>query len=364
MRVRSEADIKLFVNKEDIIVIKSDKSKRYGYARLSNTLGRCFDFSLALILIILASPFFLVIAIIIKLNDGGSVFFKQSRMGHHKKLFTIYKFRTLIPDADKIVGAEVLDIKHNVSTPLGNFLRNTRLDELPQLINILKGDMAFIGPRPQRPEIVAHFGTHIRDYDKRFTVKPGLIGFPQLFLPHNAPKKIQSSIDNMYLKIQQDYFWEIFLLFFTIYNVFKKFIVISANWIWNSIKKLWVNFDEKRILERKTPKKGAYFSFQKENGWGSQRDKNDLKILDVNEEALLFRSDKKINLDGTFKAKISINFKAYGKLKRKTLYCEGTLYKERKEKDGYSYIIFYTPLTPLNFYLANQYLLGKSMAYG
>jgi lipopolysaccharide/colanic/teichoic acid biosynthesis glycosyltransferase len=266
MRVRSEADIKLFVNKEDIIVIKSDKSKRYGYARLSNTLGRCFDFSLALILIILASPFFLVIAIIIKLNDGGSVFFKQSRMGHHKKLFTIYKFRTLIPDADKIVGAEVLDIKHNVSTPLGNFLRNTRLDELPQLINILKGDMAFIGPRPQRPEIVAHFGTHIRDYDKRFTVKPGLIGFPQLFLPHNAPKKIQSSIDNMYLKIQQDYFWEIFLLFFTIITFLKNLLSSAPTGYGTASKSYGLTLMKNAYSRGRHPKKGLTFPFRKKTG--------------------------------------------------------------------------------------------------
>jgi len=177
MQVKSEADAKLFINKEELAINAGDKRKRYGYARFSSTLGRCFDFTLGLILLILASPVFLIIAAAIKLNDGGPVFYKQLRMGYQKKLFTIYKFRTLTPDADKVIGDEVLDIKHKVATPYGNFLRNTRLDELPQLINVLKGEMSLVGPRPIVENEIKKYGEY---FDYFTAVKPGITGLWQV----------------------------------------------------------------------------------------------------------------------------------------------------------------------------------------
>jgi len=354
------------VNGRQAALVRNSKNKRYGYAKSSLTLKRWLDFLLSLTLLIVGSPIFLVIAIAIKLTDSGPVFYKQPRLGYQKRLFDIYKFRTLIPGADKIIGSEVINREHHVVTPIGKFLRDTRLDELPQLINILKGDMSFIGPRPQRPEIYKRFGRHIKNYDKRFSVKPGLIGFPQLFLPHSAPKKIQSRIDNLYMKIKQNYFWEISLIFFTIFNVLKKFIVLSAdNFLNNFIKvKLLKTNPKRRVLVRKKPEQGAYLYLLKEHedkhGWNSKV----LKLRDINEEAFSFQSKEKLNMEGKFLCKITVNFKFYGKFKRKTVLCKCSLVRERKEQDGFSYIVFYEPITPLNFYKAHQYLLRKSMAYG
>ena len=345
--------------------MEKDKPKIYGYAKPSRALERWLDFSLSLFLLLLASPLFLVISIAIKLLDNGPVFYTQPRMGYQKKLFTIYKFRTLVPDADKIIGARVLSSsKSNLVTPIGKFLRNTRLDELPQLINIMKGDMTFFGPRPQRPEIVEHYGKQIKNYDKRFNVRPGLIGFPQLFLPHSAPKGIQSRIDNMYLKFTQNYAWGIFLVGFTIYNVLKKFIVLSWNRFTRFIQeKVLGKYSEKRAFERKQPKEGAYVIFSDANS-SDFKDTQRFDLVDINEEALLVRSPEKLDLKNPCPMKIVTNFKAYGKLKRKIILCEGRLHHERKGKNGFEYIIFFTPLSPLNFYLAHQYLLRKSLAYG
>ena len=346
-------------------MMKTDKTKIYGYVEPSHTLARCLDFSLASFLLLLASPLFLITSIAIKILDNGPVFYTQPRMGYQKRIFTIYKFRTLIPDADKIIGARVLSSrKPNLVTPIGKFLRNTRLDELPQLINIMKGDMTFFGPRPQRPEIVERYGRQIKNYDKRFNVRPGLIGFPQLFLPHSAPKRIQSRIDNMYLKFTQNYVWGLFLVGFTIYSVLKKFVVLSWNRLIHFIReKVLGKYSEKRAYERKRPKEGAYVIFSGANSPDSQ-DTQRYDLVDINEEALLIRAPGKLDLKNPCTMKIVTNFKTNGKLKRKTIICEGILHHKREGKNCHEYIIFFRPLSPLNFYLAHQYLLRKSLAYG
>ena len=339
----------------------------YGYVRPSDTIERLLDFTLSFILLTIGSPLFLLIAVAVKLCDGGPVFYTQSRLGFKKTPFTIYKFRTLVPNADKIIGPRVLSKgRHNLVTPVGKFLRNTRLDELPQLFNLLKGDMTFFGPRPQRPEIVEHFGSHIKDYDKRFTVKPGLIGFPQLFLPHSAPKSIQSRIDNMYLHVKQNYFWGILLVFFTIYNVTKKFIRLTIKRFRNLLLRIGSdNYREKRVFERKRVKSGNYVFFSRSGREiGHTWEKKHHNIYNVNDEALLIRTRERLNFEDNFLMKIVIEDKIYGKLKRKTIYCKGTLFSERKTEKEFEYVIFYEPLSPLNYYLAHQYLLRNSLAYG
>jgi len=349
----------------ELILVENNKLKRFGYAKVSFLPERWLDFLLSLTLLIIGSPLFLVIAIAIKLTDSGPVFYKQPRLGYQKRLFDIYKFRTLIPDADKIIGAEVLNTSHIILvTRIGKLLRNTRLDELPQLLNILKGEMLFIGPRPQRPEIYERFGRHIKNYDKRFTVKPGLIGFPQLFLPHGAPKNIQSRIDNLFLKIRQNYFWEISLILFTILNALKRSIICTHLFLNNFFKeKLQRSYAEKRVIERVKTKEGAFLSIWEDNlKYGG--DGETLKILDINDKAFSFMSRKKLNLQDPLIYKIVVNFKVYGKFKRKTVLCKGFLFREHQEENSFYYVIFYEPLTPLNAYKAHQYLLQESMAYG
>ena len=141
----------------------------------------------AVILLLVAFPFFVLIPIIIKLQDGGPVFYRGTRLGRNKKPFQMYKFRTLVPDAESTVGARLHSPKMGLETPIGRFLRETRLDELPQMINVIKGDMDLVGPRPERPLIYETLCKNIPGYDTRFRVKPGVIGYSQLFTPPSAP---------------------------------------------------------------------------------------------------------------------------------------------------------------------------------
>src|SRR4030042_5740158 len=164
-----------------------------GYSKLPFFINSTFNSLLSLVLIIFSLPLMVIIALIVKIKDGGPVLYKGVRLGINKTPFIMYKFRTLSKDADKIIGAELLTAEiastKKLVTHFGKYLRDTRLDELPQLFNILKGDMDFVGPRPERPEIYENICSHIRNYDRRFAVKPGLIGYAQLFTPPMTPKR-------------------------------------------------------------------------------------------------------------------------------------------------------------------------------
>lgn len=148
------------------------------------------DYVAALLLLLILSPCFLLVALMIKLEDRGSVFFRQIRAGHFDRPFRIYKFRTMIVGADKIS----LEIEKNDSriTRVGKFLRNTSLDEIPQIINILRGEMSFIGPRPLLP------GTVRPQEMKRQEMKPGITSYPALFGRHALDWDYRMQLDIWY----------------------------------------------------------------------------------------------------------------------------------------------------------------------
>jgi len=148
------------------------------------------DFILALFAFLISLPFYPLIALAIKLNSKGPVFYTQKRVGQDGKIFTIYKFRSMVRDAEKdnAVWAKKKDPR---VTAVGRFLRSTRLDEIPQLVNILKGDMAFVGPRPERPEFAFDNNTlaKLPFYQIRHLVRPGLTGWAQIKFHYASSEK-------------------------------------------------------------------------------------------------------------------------------------------------------------------------------
>ncbi|MEI6703461.1 MAG: TIGR03013 family XrtA/PEP-CTERM system glycosyltransferase, partial [Deltaproteobacteria bacterium] len=147
---------------------------------------RAVDIILSCIGILLTLPFFPLIALAIKLDSKGPVFFRQERVGNNEKPFVLIKFRTMGQDAEKATGAVWAGKNDPRVTRLGRFLRGTRIDEIPQLINVLKGDMSFVGPRPERPEFVEKLKLVIPYYSKRHFIKPGLTGWAQVRYPYGA----------------------------------------------------------------------------------------------------------------------------------------------------------------------------------
>ncbi|GFO56869.1 glycosyl transferase [Geomonas sp. Red276] len=159
----------------------------HGFRRtaLVNAYKRCIDVALSLTGLLLTAPLLPLIALVIKLDSPGPVLFRQVRVGAGEKPFTLYKFRTMGTDAEKN-GAVWASKNDTRVTKVGRFLRNSRIDEIPQLFNVLKGEMSFIGPRPERPEFVETLKKDIYYYSKRHTIKPGLTGWAQVRYPYGA----------------------------------------------------------------------------------------------------------------------------------------------------------------------------------
>ena len=161
---------------------------------------RLADFLFSLIGLILLSPVFLVTAIAIKCYDHGPVFYKQTRLTRNNKEFKIIKFRSMRVDAEKD-GVARLSTGENDDriTPIGKIVRKCRLDELPQLINILKGEMSIVGPRPERPEIAEEYYKHIPDFRLRLQVKAGLTGYAQVYGKYSSDPYEKLEFDLMYI---------------------------------------------------------------------------------------------------------------------------------------------------------------------
>lgn len=207
---------------------------------IDKSLKKCLDIFGALLGLLLASPIFLIVPILIKLDSRGPVFYLQDRIGinrrrrHRRALniersgdtrrverrredllgkpFKVIKFRTMVQDAEKHCGPVWATQNDNRVTRLGRFLRKTRIDEVPQLLNVLKGEMSLVGPRPERPFFVKDLSQKVPGYGTRLRVKPGITGLAQVRLGYD------SSVDSVVEKVKND-------------------IVYIRNWsIWSDIK--------------------------------------------------------------------------------------------------------------------------------
>jgi len=181
-------------------LVTSDGFKQ---SRLRNTIKRLFDLVVSAILLLVSLPVQLLIVIAIWLEDGigAPIIYRQQRSGEYGNSFNVYKFRSMISDAEiagKAIWASEGDSR---VTTVGNFLRKYRLDELPQAINVIKGDMSFVGPRPERPEFISELAEHIPYYKERHVVKPGLTGWAQLNFSYG------SSMEDAYHKHLYDMYY-------------------------------------------------------------------------------------------------------------------------------------------------------------
>ena len=161
---------------------------------------RLIDIICALILLVIASPIMLITAILIRVYDGGPAFYKQVRCTRDQKEFYILKFRSMRVDAEKDGVARLAAKKDDRITPIGKFIRAVRIDELPQLINILRGDMSFIGPRPERPEIIKQYMEEMPEFAFRMRVKAGLAGYAQVYGKYNTTPYDKLKLDLTYIE--------------------------------------------------------------------------------------------------------------------------------------------------------------------
>ena len=176
-------------------------SEGFRKSRLQDGLKRALDALSAVIGLMVALPIMLLVAVAVKTTSRGPVFYHQSRVGQRGRVFVVHKFRSMREDAEKGTGAVWATKQDKRVTRVGRFLRLTRLDELPQLWNVLRGDMSLVGPRPERPEFVSSLTKDIPFYGQRHTIRPGLTGWAQVRYTYGA------SVEDALEKLQYDLFY-------------------------------------------------------------------------------------------------------------------------------------------------------------
>jgi sugar transferase (PEP-CTERM system associated) len=173
---------------------------------------------------VLALPIMVLVALLVKLTSRGAVLYHQARVGQHGRIFTVHKFRSMVTDAEADTGAVWSQPNDRRITPIGRLLRRTRLDELPQLWNVLRGDMSLVGPRPERPEFVRSLTDQIPFYGQRHVVRPGLTGWAQVRYTYGA------TVEDAMEKLQYDLYYiknmslalDLFVLFSTVKTVLQR----------------------------------------------------------------------------------------------------------------------------------------------
>jgi len=190
-------------------------------------LKRPFDTLLSLFGLIISLPLWVIIPFIIWLEDRGPVFYRQDRVGENTQLFSALKFRSMIKGAEEEEGPVQAKEDDPRVTKVGKILRATAMDELPQLINIFKGDMSFVGPRALRPEekenkttSEAKFLWEFPGYEERHSVRPGLTGVAQIYLPTDAPRRKKFRLDLFYIE-KKSFWWDLKLIFLSFWITFR-----------------------------------------------------------------------------------------------------------------------------------------------
>lgn len=221
-----------FTPKLSDIIIKSSENlnlfdtplylnRNMGMKQSQRIIKRFFDILLSLIALIILSPVLLIVAVAIKKEDGGPVFFRQERCTLNNKTFMILKFRSMIVDAEKDGRPHPAGEDDDRITRVGKFIRKTRIDELPQLINILKGDMSIVGPRPERIEHVQLYTESIPEFSFRSKVKGGLTGYAQVYGKYNTSALDKLKMDLIYIE-NYSLLLDVQILFETVRVIFQK----------------------------------------------------------------------------------------------------------------------------------------------
>ena len=214
----------------DIMIMSSEKIHMFdtplllfrnrGLTVEQQAIKRLFDVVCSLIALVILSPLFLIIALLIYGYDRGPVFYSQDRLTQDGRVFRVLKFRSMRVDSEK-EGARLAMKGDSRVTPVGKILRNIHFDELPQLINILKGDMSMVGPRPERPEIAAQYEKDIPEFSYRLKVKAGLTGYAQVYGKYNTTPYDKLKLDLTYIQ-NYSFFLDLQLIATTVKILFQK----------------------------------------------------------------------------------------------------------------------------------------------
>lgn len=315
----------------------------------------------AAFLLLLVSPLLAILTLMVALMIGRPAFYRGKRLGKGKRPFYLIKFRTLPLSIQQRLGAMLFSEQEEPLPILARFLRDSRLDELPQLLNIVRGEMRFFGPRPERPEVYEAAGKGNPDYEVRFLVAPGLFGVSQLVTPHSTPKKLRARLDRRFLAGGVRF--GIFFVAITAWALMRRLVAAFVRYFWDTTIRLRLlrGEKEKRTQSRIRPVSGTIeFVDPLTNealGTGT--------IIDMNRDFLRARFDAPLPWSFVIphRGRIAL-LTDRGKTKRlKTARARVEIERAlwRDESGPFEYVIAYQPETTYHRYLIDQYFLGQAI---
>jgi lipopolysaccharide/colanic/teichoic acid biosynthesis glycosyltransferase len=330
---------------------------------------RLINLSLSLLMSVPALPIIAVCYIFYRWKSPrprASFFYSGERLGRNFKPYTMYKIRTLREDGEYEKQGVILPPDSERELPCGKFLRYSRLDELPQLWNVIRGDMNLVGPRPLRRVVYEQLRQELSNCDTRFKVKPGLTGYAQFLTPSHTPKRIRFAIDNYWTEKGRRPLQDLFLIAWTIREVLRKSICGCARTITTRIKTLI--YRGKAIQERKMERQRSKYIWiqMAEPGFDSiEKAQPMIHIYDINSRALSFYSEQELpENDSLYFYLVGCKECETGPNKRAR--CIGTVYKKYPEEPesgtGPRYVVFYEPVSPRHRYLVDHYVLHQTVA--
>jgi lipopolysaccharide/colanic/teichoic acid biosynthesis glycosyltransferase len=237
----------------------NQRGKRPFYA----TAKLCVEWLLAIALTVLICPLLIILVVLVRITSDGPAFYKQARLGYRGRVFQIYKLRTMVNNAESDTGPVWAAKEDRRITSLGAILRTTHLDELPQLLNVLKGEMSLIGPRPERPEIASQIVQTLPTFRKRLVLRPGITGLAQVLLPADDPD--DAALEGVARKLEYDLLYADEMRFFMDVRIYICTICQLVADIMGSICRALTNsYREAVRIHRALPKEPAETSMEYE----------------------------------------------------------------------------------------------------
>ena len=311
--------------------------------------------SFAFGLLVLSAPLIAAIALFIRLTSGGPAFHRGTRLGRDKRPFRMVKLRTLRLGAEEVTRGELLTHRHDLAIRGGRFLRDTRLDELPQLWNIVRGDMSFVGPRPERPEVLQAKCVGIPGYERRFLVRPGLIGISQLFTPHGTPKRYRALLDNGVIRRACAREGAVCIVAITAWAVVNEVRRRLARQVRLGCAQWLHGFTQRRRLHRVAPAGASIHVFEAASSCGA-------RFVDLNEDALALECGLELAVGQSVELVLHVALPGRNRPARRSGRCKGIVTARRAGSSGARYVVAYQACSPRSDYMIHQYFLRDSLA--
>lgn len=321
---------------------------------------RALDIGFASFLLLLCSPAFLLIFVGMRVYSKPPYLYRGTRLGLRRQPFTMYKFRTLPEGSETRLGAQLVSEEHRLVTRFAAFLRDTRLDELPQLFNVLRGEMTLIGPRPERPSVAAAVSPCISNYHFRFTVKPGLTGYAQLFTAHRTPKSIRARMDNHFIRSRRTLHSRLELMFRTAGAAIYSTTTQGWRQFARSLRRLAAGGSEatdRRVFSRHRLKHGIVQAVDHNNG-------EELILVDISQRTFRARSNRPLQVNGFAQWLVEIEVAGKSGLHRiRKMRCKGSVIRQTPGRETHDYVVEFSPTSDYSHYVLEQHLLRRSFAH-